>query len=258
MDEQNFNNNEEQNPNNEKKKNELKTGTVLDDLNKERRITVIALIVFAIVIIIFGTFNLKAKLKTPFNYQVTSTNQQNGICTGANCPSNNNSTANADTKNKDTDQDGLSDYDEINIYGTSPYLEDSDSDGTTDKKAVDQGICPNCPSTKATTKVNTSDQVVSDAQSDTINSIQKNSSLNQLDKAAQEIQTQSSGSGLLSSDPTEIVKTLRAMLIQKGMNKEILDKISDEDLLLGYKDALVSATASQGENSSQKTNNTSN
>ena len=37
-------------------------------------------------------------------------------------------------RNQDTDQDGLSDYDELYAYNTSPYLEDSDSDGILDKK----------------------------------------------------------------------------------------------------------------------------
>ncbi|HNV97585.1 MAG TPA: hypothetical protein PKL13_04790 [bacterium] len=33
---------------------------------------------------------------------------------------------------KDTDLDGLSDYDELNTYNTSPYLEDTDLDGVSD------------------------------------------------------------------------------------------------------------------------------
>ncbi len=44
----------------------------------------------------------------------------------------------------DTDQDGLSDYDELNFYSTSPYLPDSDSDGKTDKQEIEAGTDPNC------------------------------------------------------------------------------------------------------------------
>lgn len=51
-------------------------------------------------------------------------------------------------KTKDTDQDGLSDYDELYKYGTSPYLADSDSDGFSDKTEIDSGNNPNCPSGK--------------------------------------------------------------------------------------------------------------
>lgn len=48
-------------------------------------------------------------------------------------------------KLKDTDQDGISDYDELNINFTSPYLKDSDSDGIDDKKETERGTDPNCP-----------------------------------------------------------------------------------------------------------------
>jgi hypothetical protein len=48
-------------------------------------------------------------------------------------------------QNQDTDMDGLSDYDEINIYKTSPYLPDSDSDGYLDGEEVKNGENPNCP-----------------------------------------------------------------------------------------------------------------
>ena len=48
----------------------------------------------------------------------------------------------------DTDKDGLSDYDETTAYGTSPYLTDTDSDGTSDAKEIEQGKNPNCPEGK--------------------------------------------------------------------------------------------------------------
>lgn len=48
-------------------------------------------------------------------------------------------------KLKDTDRDGISDYDEIYMYKTSPYLADSDSDGLSDAQEIAQGTDPNCP-----------------------------------------------------------------------------------------------------------------
>ncbi len=65
-------------------------------------------------------------------------------------PQNQDDTSQADAalKAKDTDHDGLSDYDEINIYHTSPYLADSDSDGIPDGVEVAQGTDPNCPKGK--------------------------------------------------------------------------------------------------------------
>ncbi len=51
-------------------------------------------------------------------------------------------------KQKDTDGDGLSDYDELFSYHTSPYLKDSDGDGVPDSQEVDKGSDPNCPQGK--------------------------------------------------------------------------------------------------------------
>lgn len=51
-------------------------------------------------------------------------------------------------KGRDTDEDGLNDYDEQFIYKTSPYLKDSDSDGYDDKQELDSSHDPNCPQGK--------------------------------------------------------------------------------------------------------------
>lgn len=53
--------------------------------------------------------------------------------------------ATEELKTKDTDGDGLSDYDELIVYKTSPYLEDTDSDGFIDKQEIESGNDPNCP-----------------------------------------------------------------------------------------------------------------
>lgn len=55
----------------------------------------------------------------------------------------------AKLKQKDTDQDGLSDYDELYAYHTSPYLKDSDSDGANDADELEKSNDPNCPEGKS-------------------------------------------------------------------------------------------------------------
>ena len=47
-------------------------------------------------------------------------------------------------KGKDSDFDGLSDFEEIYIYRTSAYLEDSDGDQLTDKNEINNGTDPLC------------------------------------------------------------------------------------------------------------------
>lgn len=44
--------------------------------------------------------------------------------------------------NKDSDKDGVSDYDEVNIYGTDPFSADSDSDGYVDGAEILIGFDP--------------------------------------------------------------------------------------------------------------------
>lgn len=51
-------------------------------------------------------------------------------------------------KTDDTDKDELTDYDELYIYRTSPFLEDSDSDGFLDGVEVASNNDPNCPKGK--------------------------------------------------------------------------------------------------------------
>jgi len=56
-------------------------------------------------------------------------------------------------KEADTDNDGLSDYDETYLYETSPYLADSDSDGFSDKEEIASGNDPNCAAGKICPKI---------------------------------------------------------------------------------------------------------
>lgn len=53
-------------------------------------------------------------------------------------------------KSIDTDQDGLTDYDELSIYGTSPYLWSTASDSVSDKEKIERGLNPLCPADNQT------------------------------------------------------------------------------------------------------------
>lgn len=48
----------------------------------------------------------------------------------------------------DSDGDGLTDYQEINVYRTDPHNKDTDRDGYSDKAEIDAGYDPLTPATK--------------------------------------------------------------------------------------------------------------
>lgn len=135
-----------------------------------------------------------------------------------------------DLQKQDTDQDGLSDYDELYFYNTSPYIEDTDSDGISDKSEIDAGQDPNCP-----TGQNCFASSEFSSQSD------GSSKSNNMPKA-QVPNTQASQT--FSPDQEQIMNVLsgqadadilRQFLGSAGMSSEMLEGISDEQLLEIYK-----------------------
>lgn len=52
----------------------------------------------------------------------------------------------------DSDEDGISDFDELNIYETDPYVADSDGDGYVDGAEILSGFDPNSPSIESIIK----------------------------------------------------------------------------------------------------------
>ncbi len=108
-------------------------------LTRQQKIAAILLSVIAIAAVAIELYALPQQMKKPF---VPKTNQvfktldqqeQERIQL---------------LKNTDTDGDGLSDYDEMYIYHTSAYNDDSDSDGIPDGVEVRSGGDPTCPSGK--------------------------------------------------------------------------------------------------------------
>jgi len=105
--------------------------------SKEEKVALILLIVAGIGGLFFGMKYMGKNLEAPFVFSydgervLSSTEQEQQDV--------------LDMKNRDTDGDGLSDYDEIYVYKTSAYLSDSDSDGRDDGSEIVAGEDPNCP-----------------------------------------------------------------------------------------------------------------
>lgn len=196
-------------------------------LGKSQKIAAIVLAIFAVFIVIMWGAQFRKSISEPFAYKGSS-NSDSSANTAVQ--------SEADLKNKDTDKDGLSDWDELNIYNTSPYLEDSDSDGFTDKNEIDSDNDPNCP----TNRDCYSSGLLS--ESSDLDNTQQDSSLNiLLDQfGATEPAGLSEGSpdlGALLGDQLDAA-TLRQLLLEQGMQKEVLDQISDAVLMESFGEIL--------------------
>jgi hypothetical protein len=168
---------------------------------------VVNLLVFAVVAVLLGILEIRNNMYAPFalSNSIPSTAKEQIVANVAY------------EKQLDTDRDGLNNFDELNVYGTSPYLYDTYGYNMSDKDVIRQGLplCPNAgrncagggevstTSSVAATIVNPAEaEYLSNNTPPDINAILK--------------------------DPTQI----RQLLTQTGqIEPEILKKISDKDLM---------------------------
>lgn len=121
-------------------------------------------------------------------------------------------------KREDSDSDGLSDFDELYFYGTSPYLTDTDSDETGDSDEVTAGTDPTCPEgSYCDTGVSSSTGVV-----------------------AEEAFADLNPDALVPRDEEDNVDiaALRNNLLQYGVPQDVLDKTDDQTLLTVFEDII--------------------
>ncbi|HAM88307.1 MAG: Ig domain-containing protein [Candidatus Falkowbacteria bacterium GW2011_GWC2_38_22] len=219
--------------NNEQESNQMVENQnvhIFNGLDKSRKIALAVLAVFAFIVIIYGIAGLRSGIYAPFTPKtIVKNNMDTNTCADGNC----NDLSIEQLKNKDTDKDGLSDYDELYIYKTSPYLEDSDSDGFLDKEEINNSKDPNCP-----TGLECSGNVFLNEDADLTNpGTANNIDLEELKALNEEKMigsTTETGINPLEMDAA----TLRQMLIDAGMEKTMLDQISDKDLLETFQESL--------------------
>jgi len=207
-------------------------------LGRSQKIAAISLAFFAFLVIIFWSIQFKKSITSPLAYQADQgqTQEAASTCTGPDCTANEEEAL----KTKDTDGDGLTDWDELNIYHTSPYLEDSDSDGFSDKEEIESDNNPNCPTGRDCSNIENLASSSPPAVSSQ-NDLLSNDLLNQLNQeqaqAENQAQTQDQEIEKVLSGQADAA-TLRQVLIESGVDKVSLDKISDEELLATYKASL--------------------
>lgn len=111
-------------------------------LSAEQRFSAAVLGICGSVSLVLSMFYISYNLREPFLVQKTTVAASQKLFADSDAKSQETERSKA----KDTDRDGLSDYAELYLYRTSPYLADSDSDGQPDSIEIAQGSDPNCPS----------------------------------------------------------------------------------------------------------------
>ena len=201
-------------------------------LSKKEKWTLGILCFLGVGILVFGFSNISAKLKVPLFPM--GEDSENVVQAELNLTENYGSVD--ELKTKDSDNDGLPDYDELYFYGTSPYLEDTDSDGYTDDIEIEQGQDPNCPQGKKcySSSENASEEEAPDSGADLRESLNFPNFSEFLGAGSEDIDPILMG--LLSGEAT--AEDLRKILIQGGIPEEEVNKIDDKTLIDTYNESL--------------------
>ncbi len=179
--------------------------TISSILTKEQKIGFVLLLAFAILAIGLGMLQIRNNIYNRFalNKEISASIKDQVDTVDA-------------LRFRDTDRDNLSDFDELYVYGTSPYLPDTDGDGIPDGKEIQSKTNPLCAEgTDCSESMQATEVVATSTVSTTPADLQAPATAPaaDLEKAIQ--------------DPVQV----RAMLIGAGVKKEIVDKYSDTELM---------------------------
>lgn len=172
-------------------------------LTVEQKFGFVFLLIFAILFLVLSFFQLRNNLYRP--YALTDSVPSVLIQEKFSDPS-------EALHYRDTDKDSLNDFEEIYVYGTSAYLDDTDSDGVKDKDEISQGRNPVCAEGTACDKQN-----AENLPNQTLESWIKNPEPEavMLDSQAQ-----------ILNDPEKI----KEILISSGIEAALLQNLTDAEI----------------------------
>lgn len=203
-------------------------------LQTEQKIAFVLLVCLGFGGVIFGFRSFGSHLYRPIQEQMAKYYTGQDVV-GAENPD---SKLMEDQKKKDTDGDGLSDYDELYVYKTSPYLKDSDSDGIDDKTEVFGGTDPNCPKGKDCSGGSETANTATTSPDTVLGGVPGNEAIIKSGVPALQNKDQ-----VLNMMHSATVQQIRDALLQSGVSKADVDKVSDADLQTMFNQAIAKAAA---------------
>lgn len=177
--------------------NQEKTGLTL-----EQKFGFVFLLIFAVLFLILSFFQIRNNLYRP--YALSDAVPSTLIKEKFNDPT-------EALHYRDTDRDGLNDFEEIYIYDTSAYLEDTDSDGIKDKEEILQGKNPICAEGSSCS------QEIGETKTEQI-----------LESWIKD--SQSEGYILNPADYFNDPEQIKKILISSGISEDLLVGVTDEEL----------------------------
>lgn len=207
-------------------------------LSAEQKVAFALLVVLGIGGVFLGAKSFGANLMRPIQQQIVQIYETEPLVTS----SEKEAQEIEESKTKDTDGDGLVDYDELYVFRTSPYLQDSDSDGFDDKTEIYSGNDPNCPTGNSCGVIASSEETADTTVS--AGSLVDPFEGNEIDEAMKD-------AGVSFNDPEDVqsffkqatLDEIRNALLAAGMTHEQLDIIDDATLEAYFSGQLDEALA---------------
>lgn len=196
-------------------------------LSNEQKVSFILLMIFSILVIVLGCLQIRNTLYKSFA-------QNSGIPLDINSQVKNTDAL----RQRDTDGDGLNDYDELYVYSTSPYLADSDSDGINDGQEVQNKTNPNC---KEGSGCEADATLVTQKTTSTISGSEPSVTIGGVTFSGD-----TADLGQIFSDPQKI----RQLLVESGMTEEAVSAFTDQELLAqtaSYRQTAIKAKDAQNQ-----------
>ncbi|MDP2655998.1 MAG: hypothetical protein Q8P11_00315 [bacterium] len=134
-------------------------------------------------------------------------------------------------KSQDSDEDTISDFDELYVYQTSPYLKDTDSDGFDDKTEIATNHDPNCPDGQNCFRQDLTTKT-------------EGGLAGELPGVVSNVGVTATDQALLSASVDPTPNELRSMLREQGMTDQEIAQFDDATLLQTYKETIANTKSS--------------